>query len=230
MAFAILKLSYNKPGDSSLIGGICGTGFFVDSRAAVTAHHVLNDETFKPNPGFHHALLWVISRSGSIRRIQLEAVTLHPGIDATIITFQTPVSTFQIYESSLGGVPDGLKVSGIGHVGSAMPSVDAEWQGSRLVIRSASLTAVTKDTNGCVKRSVTFEINANDIKMHGVRGFELAFGSQVGMSGGPVVDSSTGKVLGMLSVGLPPDSNVKTGTFAVSIDEIWKCCPSKGTS
>ena len=229
MTFAILKLSYNKPGDSSLIGGICGTGFFVDSRTAVTAHHVLNDETFKPNVGFQHALVWVVSRRGSVRRIQREAVSLHPEIDATIITFQNPVSNFQIYEFSLGSVADGMKVSGIGHVGSSMPSVEAEWRGSELVIRSASLAAVTKDINGYVKRSVAFEINAKDIKMHGVRGFELSFGSQVGMSGGPVVDSSTGKVLGMLSVGLPPDSNVKTETFAVSIDEIWKCCPSKGT-
>jgi len=43
MAFAILKLSYIKPGDSSLTGGICGTGFFIDPQTAVTAHHVLNE-------------------------------------------------------------------------------------------------------------------------------------------------------------------------------------------
>ncbi len=49
MAFAIMKLSYNSPGDSRLTGGICGTGFFVDSRTAVTAHHVLNCKTFEPN-------------------------------------------------------------------------------------------------------------------------------------------------------------------------------------
>jgi len=229
MAFAILKLSYNKPGNSSLIGGICGTGFFIDSRTAVTAHHVLNDETFEPNAGFQHALVWIVSRSGSIRRIQREVVSLHPDIDATIITFQSPVSNFQVYECSLGSAADGLKVSGIGHVGNSMPLVDAEWRGAKLVIRCARLTAVTKDIDGYVKRSVILEIKAKDIKMHGVRGVELAFSSQVGMSGGPVIDSSTGKVIGMLSAGLPLDSNVKTETFAVSIHEILKCCSSKGT-
>ena len=224
MAFAILKLSYHNPGDSSLTGGICGTGFFVDSRTAVTAHHVLNDATFEPNAGFQHVLVWVISRSGSIRRIEREAASLHPGIDTTIIAFRNPMSKVQIYESALGGSAAGLKVSGIGHVGSSMPSVSAEWRGSEFVIQSANLAGAMRDIYGSVKRSVTFDISANDIKMHEVRGFELSFGSQVGMSGGPVVDSSTGKVLGMLSVGLPRDLIVKTETFAVSIDEILKRC------
>lgn len=222
MALAILKLSYNEPGDPSLTGGICGTGFFVDSRTAVTAYHVLNDATFEPNAGFRHVLVWLISRSGLIRRIERGAVSLHPEIDTAIIAFQNPMSRVKIYESALGGCIAGLKVSGIGHVGSSMPSVNAKWRGSELVIQSANLAGATRDMDGSVKRSVTFEINANDIKMHGVQGFELSFGSQVGMSGGPVVDSTTGKVLGMLSVGLPPDSIVKTETFAVSIDEILK--------
>ena len=151
MAFAILKLSYNKPGDSSLTGGICGTGFFVDSRTAVTAYHALNDQTFNPNAGLQYALVWVVSRSGSICRIEREAVSLHPEIDATIIRFQKPVSNFQIYKSSLGNVANGLKVSGIGHVGDSMPSLDAGWRGSEFEIRSASLTGLTIDTNGCVK-------------------------------------------------------------------------------
>lgn len=223
MAFAILKLSYNNPGDSSLTGGICGTGFFVDSRTAVTAHHVLNYETFEPNAGFNHGLVWVVSRSGTIRRIEREETSLYPEIDATIISLRRSISNVKIYETALGGVAYSLKVFGIGHVGSSMPLVEAEWQRSEFVIRSANLARVTRDMSGIVKRSVTFDVNANDIRMHGVRGFELSFGSQVGMSGGPVVDSSTGKVLGMLSVGLPPDSVVKTETFAVSIDEIWKC-------
>jgi hypothetical protein len=226
MAFAILKLSYNAPGDSSLVGGICGTGFFVDSFTAVTAHHALNDETFRPNAGLQRVLVSGISRSGSIFGIQREDATLYPGIDAAILRLRNSVASFQIYEPSLRSAVEGVQVSGIGHIGSSMPSVDAEWQGPELVLRSASLADVTKDISGFVKRPMTLEINANDIKMHGVRGFELSFGSQVGMSGGPVIDRSTGKVLGMLSVGLPTDSNVKKQTFAVSIDEIWRYCRS----
>lgn len=224
MAFAILKLSYNQPGDSSLTGGICGTGFFIDSRTAITAHHCLNDETFRPNAGFRHVLVWVITRSGSVRRIDRDVASLHPEIDTTIISFRDSLSNVQIYGCAVGSVVAGQKVSGIGHVGNSMPPVNAEWRGSELVIRSASLVGAKRDVDGAVKRSVTFDISANDIRMHGVRGFELSFGSQVGMSGGPVVDSSTGTVLGMLSVGLPPDAILKTETFAVSIDEILSRC------
>lgn len=220
MAFAILKLSYNQACDSPLTGGICGSGFFIDSRTAIAAHHCLNDDTFRPNAGFRHVLVWIITRSGSLRRIDRDVASLHPEIDTTIISLRDSMSNVQVYECAVGGVAPGLKVSGIGHVGSAMPQINAEWRGSELVIQSASLAGAARDMVGSVKRSVTFDINKNDIKMHGVRGFELSFGSRVGMSGGPVVDRSTGKVLGMLSFGLPPDSILKTETFAVSIDEI----------
>jgi hypothetical protein len=223
MVFAILKLSYNRPGDSLLSGGICGTGFFVDFRTAVTAHHALNDETFNPNPGFQHALVWLVSRSGSTRRIERQETSPHPEIDTTIIAFRSPLSDSQLYEPSPINI-DGLRVSALGHIGNSMPSVDAECRASELVIRSANLLGVTKDISGFIKRSVMLEVNSNDIKMNGVRGFELSFGSQVGMSGGPVVDSDTGKVVAMLSLGLPSDSIVKTQTFAVSIDEILRRC------
>ena len=92
------------------------------------------------------------------------------------------------------------------------------------MIESASLSSVTRDMDGFVKRVVPLNVSRNDVRMQDVRGFELSFGSQVGMSGGPVVDSSTGRVLGMLSFGLPPDSTIKTETFAVSIDEISSRC------
>jgi hypothetical protein len=50
--FAVLKLSYNNAGDASVIGGVCGTGFFVGPGTAISAYHVLNETTFTPNPGY----------------------------------------------------------------------------------------------------------------------------------------------------------------------------------
>lgn len=220
MAFAILKLSYNEPGDSSLTGGICGTGFFVDSSTSITAHHVLNGETLTPNVGYRNVMLWLISRSGAICRIERSMVSLHPEIDASLIRLPNAMSGFPIYEVTPMAIASGIRVRGIGHQGNAMPSVDAEWQGTELVIRRADLMPLVLDRDGHVERLLTLHINAHDVKMRNVPGFELSFGSQVGMSGGPVVDAETGCVLGMLSIGLPPDANVKTQTFAVSIDQI----------
>lgn len=228
MAFAILKLSYNEAGDSSLTGGICGTGFFVDSSTAFTAHHVLNEETLAPNLGYRHVLLWLILRSGPICRIEHSTVELHPEIDTTIIRFKNPVLGALIYDVARTKADAGIGVRGIGHKGNVMPSVDAQWQGPELILQSANLADVVLDRDGYLKRPVTLDVNANDIKMVGVRGFELSFGSQVGMSGGPVVDLASGRVLGMLSIGLPADHNVKTETFAVSIEEIMERVPYLG--
>ena len=229
MAFSILKLSYNEPGDSSLSGGICGTGFFVDVSTAVTAHHVLNEATLAPNAGYGNVLLWLISRNGPIRRIERSAVDLHPDIDTSVIRLKNPMSGFVVYDVVSGDINAGIAVRGIGYEGNAMPRIDAKWQGQELVIRTADLAQAIQDRDGHVERSLTFHINANDIKMQGVRGFELSFGSQVGMSGGPVVDVENDRVLGMLSIGLPADANVKTRTFAVSIDEIMDRIRPNGT-
>ena len=60
---------------------------------------------------------------------------------------------------------------------------------------------------------------ARDIKMSDVQGFEVDFGSVVGMSGGPVVDQRN-RAVGLLSFGLPVNTSVKSQTFAVSVSEI----------
>lgn len=229
MAFAILKLSYNEPGDSSLTGGICGTGFFLDPSTAFTAHHVLNEETLAPNAGYRHVILWLILRSGPIYRIERSAVELHPEIDTTVIRFKNPVLGALIYDVARTKADAGISVRGMGYEGNVMPSIDAKWQALELVVQSANLADVVLDRDGYVKRLVTLDVTANDIKMVGVRGFELSFGSRVGMSGGPVVDLASGRVLGMLSIGLPADHNVKTETFAVSIEEIMERIPYLGT-
>lgn len=223
MAFAILKLSYNQPGDSSVEGGICGSGFFINSRTAVTAHHCLNNNTFRPNTGFRNALFWIITRRGLVIRIDRNFASLYPDFDTTIISFRDSMSNVQVYECAIDGIVDGLKVLGIGHIGNSMPPIDAEWQGSEFVIKSASLAGVMRDMDGFVKPHL-IDINGNDVRMHCVLGLKLSFCSYVGMSGGPVVDSNTGKVIGMLSYGLPRDSSVKTETFAVSINEILSRC------
>lgn len=220
MAFAILKLSYNKRGDSTLAGGICGSGFLIDSLTGITAHHVLNAATFKPNVGYRHVLLCLISRNGAVSKIERSEVSLHPEIDTSVIRFRNEQPGFQMYPVTVEPIVSGVKVSGIGHRAHAMPQIDAEWHGSELAIRMADLRPVAIDRLGHISRALLLDINANDVKMFNVRGFELSFGSQLGMSGGPVIDVKTGCVLGMLSIGLPPDDNVKTETFAVSIHQI----------
>ena len=158
MAFALLKLSYKNAGDPSLVGGICGTGFFVTAQAAVTAHHALNAQTFEPNDGYSHARVWLVSRNRAVHRIEQDDVEMHPEIDATAIHFKNPASDFAVYQPAVGDIEIDRSVTGIGHVGNAMPPVDANWKGSELVIRTAEL-------NDFIRPRCTIRAEGKGLKM-----------------------------------------------------------------
>ena len=230
LTFAILKLSFNTPGDSTLEGGVCGSGFFVDPTTAVTANHVLNDSTFLPNAGYKQCRVWLITREGVIYSINRQVIKPFPAIDTTVIQLNSyKKESISSDRFDRGSVPRGAKVRGLGHVGNAMPKIDAKWEGDVLRIAKADLSSVYSDRSGHVERSLVLDVNANDVKMKTVRGFELSFSTCVGMSGGPVVNAENGQVLGMLTFGLPADAEIKTQTFAVSIDEILTRAFEDGT-
>lgn len=63
-------------------------------------------------------------------------------------------------------------------------------------------------------------VSATDIKMTNVKGFETSYGGIIGMSGGPLINKQTDEIIGLMSIGLPADIQVKQSLFAVSIDEI----------
>jgi len=222
MSCAIVKLSYNNSGDSSLSGGICGTGFYVNNNTAITANHVLNKNTFIPNQGFCHAMVWLISRKGNIHALKKNNITAFPEIDTTIIKTNTNITDTDIYILNDQRLAAGSPVFASGHTGNTMPQINAGWEGTSLCIYSVNLRSVASDTEGQIARLVTMTVNANDIKMQNVQGFELSFGSCIGMSGGPVLYKNTNLVVGMLSIGLPPDVSEKTATFAVAAYEIKK--------
>ena len=75
--------------------------------------------------------------------------------------------------------------------------------------------------SGIVEKKVKVVLKPDiDIQLNGVMGFELSFPSRIGMSGGPVITDKTNKTIGMLSLGLPADCDIKKSTFAVSSIEI----------
>ena len=228
--FAILKLSYNEPGDSSLVGGICGTGFFVGPSTAITANHVLNDSTFTPNTGFRHCRVWLIMREGTIYSIDPHATKPFPMIDTTVIRLNgDKEESFWSDRFDRSPVVRGAKVRGFGHIGSAMPKMDVKWDGDVLRITKVDLASAYSDRSGHVAKVLEFDVNANDVKLKNVRGFQVSFPSRVGMSGGPVVNAENGQVLGMLTFALPPDADIRTQTFAVSINEIIQQVFEDGT-
>ena len=82
MTGLILKLSYNYVGDSNVVGGICGSFFFLQADKAITANHVLNRPNFKPNEGFALCQFWLIIQPNYI--IELKAENLSATSKANI--------------------------------------------------------------------------------------------------------------------------------------------------
>ena len=220
MVFAILKLSYNDAGNSTLEGGICGTGFFIKERTAVTAYHVLNTNTFQPNVGHRNCKVWLLSRSGSILSLGLENVIEIPEADTSIINVEERPIDLPAYTCAPNDVDVGRAVKGLGHIGNSMPRLQATWEANALAIKNCDLMSVTSDMIGKVVNQFMCSVTAQDVNLQGIKGYEVSFGSRIGMSGGPLLDAATNNVLGLLSFGLPPDAAEKTKTFVVLIDEI----------
>lgn len=219
MTFAILKISYNNIGDTTVEGGICGTGFFIKPQKAITANHVLNRNTFTPNVGYKFCDVILISHNGFTYSIKMSQITEYREIDTSVINFDSVPQNTSVYSTSIDTDICGQDVKSYGFIGNQMPIINANWVNNSFKVNSVNLSTVVKNESGHVLRYFKISINGNDVKLSNIYGFEVSFKSVVGMSGGPLIDIN-GKVIAMLSFGLPADSNVKTQTFAIAICEI----------
>jgi len=222
MTFAILKLSYNTPGETPVIGGVCGTGFFISDSTALTAFHVLSEQNWGPNPGNAYCQYWAILRSGQIIPIKKEFLKGYSQIDTTLITFGSKHEIPHVVLLADKNASPMDMVCGEGHVGGAMPQLQTSWVGSELLIATANLSNVISDGVGHIKRELKAEVNAADLKLKGTNVYELSFQTRCGMSGGPLFDKTNGKLVGILSFGLPENAEIKLQSFAVSLSELRK--------
>ncbi len=222
MTFAILKLSYNSIGETSITGGICGTAFFIDEYTALTANHVLSRLNYQPNDGYKQCQYWLISRANAIIPIKKEALVDYPEIDTTVITFNEPQNNAT--RLKLADIPPiiGEAVYSKGYIGNRMPDVKASWTPDCLIIEGCDLRNVIADREGFVNSIKTLTVNAKDIKLNNVIGVETSFPGVIGISGAPLIKQSTNEVIGLMSIGLPPDIPEKRTLFAISVEEIKK--------
>jgi len=214
--FAVVKISYNTPGETPVTGGICGSAFLINDSTAITANHVLNPNNYAPNPGFKFVQYWLLSRDNSLI-IPLSVVYLEPieEIETTIIKLPDHIKcTAKISETS-PNIDD--PVRNYGHLIN-MPIKQAHWNNNLLVIDDFSLNNSSSDSTGTIVDIKNVTINANDVKLKDIKVIQPSFKANVGMSGGPLI--SNNKIIGMMSFGLPADEDIKDIVFAISIDKI----------
>lgn len=215
--FAVVKISYNIPGETPITGGICGSAFLIDDSTVVTANHVLNANNYAPNVGFNFVQYWLLSRDNSlIIPLSADYIESIEELETSIINLPVNLKcTLKVSESTLN-IND--PVQNYGHKGSDMPITKARWDNNLLVIEEFNLNNCTADSIGKIAEIKNVTINANDVKLDNIKVIQPSFKAIVGMSGGPLI--SNNKIVGMMSFGLPADKEIKDVVFAITIDKI----------
>jgi hypothetical protein len=219
MTGLILKLSYNYIGDSNVVGGICGSFFFLQQDKAITANHVLNRAQFKPNEGFALCQFWLISQTDFIVEIKADNLTEYSEVDTTIIELEHPYKN-KIRKISLNDFQVGTRCENEGFIAGEMPDLDISWASSGLIISGCNYNVTSVVERGHIKSLTIITILANDINLNNIKGFETSYGGIIGMSGGPLIATETDEIIGLMSIGLPADAKVKKTLFAISLIEI----------
>lgn len=224
MLAAIFKASYNFPNDTNLIGGICGTAFFIDGKNVLTANHLLNLNEFKPNDGFSHCRFWLLLENGQNIIIEKDYLKSYPNIDTTKICFPAIVCTDSLDFKTTTAVK-GDKFILKGFLASVPenpnPLVKLNWdEHGELIINSFDLNSVTSIQEGIIEEVKNISLDKPDVKIKNKKCLTLSCGGSKGLSGAPLVKSDAGEVMGLMSFGLPENVTKKTKLFAISIDEV----------
>lgn len=215
--FAVVKISYNVPGETSVIGGICGTAFLINDSTVLTANHILNSKNYEPNPGFNFTQFWLLNRGKNlIIPLSKEYLKSIEEIDATIITLPELVKCSLTVSDCSVNIKDSVR--NFGHLAGKMPITKAHWDNNLLVIDEYNLNNSASDSTGKIVEIKKCTINKNDVKLNNITVVKPSFKGISGMSGGPLIRNN--EIIGLMSFGFPADSDIKDVVFAISIDEI----------
>ncbi len=210
-AFAVFAYSYNEKNDL-IVGGVSGTAFFVSETIGVTAFHVLQPKTFKPNPGFQHRKVFLIFENSEPIEIFPDEVTHFPSRDQSIIRLRAgrKVPRRHVFQLETSVKPE-ARVESEGFVANTSGPVLVRKGKHVKIAKVPSLER--RRLRGMVLRQAPVEMRADDVHMKGVNCVQLSYTPIVGFSGGPVI-SVRGRVIAMNSFAEPA---TRAQTWAVSL-------------
>lgn len=219
--FAVMKVSYNVDNeDSTVVAKICGSGFFVLDTLAITANHVLPVDGCVPDNGRQRCTYYLVSRLFG------EAIPLHwhtlihiPEIDVCMIRLPRGSGMIRPYTIDRVFLLDVLIVLGLGHHSGLAPVDAAARLNNRLYTNKIPLDSLRNDLVGVVIDMGPVTVDA-DLKLTDVESILVSFKAVEGMSGGPLIDIPTGRIVGMMSFGPPKEGETRAACFAISINRI----------
>jgi hypothetical protein len=229
---AIVKASYNlvpNPNglgwvvDANVRGGVCSTAFFIKPNIALTTCHGFKSD-FTPNAGYEQCQYWLVGRNGRAIEIKSDQMLHYPDIDASVIIFDEPQSIIPSLPIAVNKALVGDSVYNEGHFGGGGQGLSFTVinQGLRpkLAFTRADLSKLVLDGKGEIIAIRRGFVRSKDVNLKDVHLIELSYSGREGMSGGPLRLMDTDEVIGLMSMGWPPNRKVKEQLFAVMIDEI----------
>lgn len=213
-AYAVFKVSYNGSG-GTVVGGVAGTAFFISRDQALSALHVINENTFKPVPGFQKARVWLVHEGEKALEIKPEDVRFMAGKDMSRIQFpRVVVPARQVFQAPVTGAlkpSDAVETEGF-LAQSAGPVL--VWKGSELAIESVPQLQRIR-FHGKLLRQAVISLQALDVQLNQTPALELSYQPVVGTSGGPV--TSRGRLIGLNSFANP---ETRQTTWAVLLNSL----------
>ncbi|WP_445666294.1 S1 family peptidase [Fodinibius sp. AD559] len=230
--FAVCKASYSwipiptSPGRAkpNAVGGYCGAAFFVNSSTAISALHVLNSPTFKPNHGRNHAQVWIISPDNHIVEINESMIDPYPDLDLAILNIKDSLPRSVQLKLASEAPEQGEKIYNLGYPNTGSPNVNFSVNNSTLGQPKIDLTGGNLNSdiirsNGVIDSIEKESVMANDMSLNNVEIIRTSYGGSVGMSGGPLIRQRDQNVVGFMSHGYPPDKTDKNVLCAISVTE-----------
>lgn len=221
---AVIKISWKigskgevLEGAGAAIGGVCGTCFSIEGHGTISASHHLKN-MFCAHDGFDRFSVWVTHPDGQVHEIGGSDVEHFDGFDVSRISCPPSGSPFSLSGVSYEDVTEGRC---LGYEASKAPFEVVASKGG-VELAAVKLNEALLPTSNLPVSRKTLDVSSADVQIDEKRAFFLDQPATIGLSGGPLLEPSSGKVVGVCCIGLPADDRVKKTIGAVDVRDLLR--------
>lgn len=110
-----------------------------------------------------------------------------------------------------------------GFIAGEQPNIEVNNSKVKIILNKADFTELTYiKQHGYEKKLLSSTFKSDDINLSHVNTTQTSFGGCVGMSGGPLIDKNSKKIIGFMSNGDPVDTDKKDVLYAIDGTELTK--------
>lgn len=217
--WAIVKMSYD-PATMRAEGGPCGTIFFINDTVFLTAHHIIETNTsklFTPNIGYPKVRLFLVNSHGDMID-SFQIVKCLPGYDLAIGRVEKPHPAIRACPLQ-SNIQLGDEVYNLGFpTDQGLSDYSLKINGQELIVNRIRLKPSIQQ--GSVRAIKQVTLSSNDVNIQDKTVVIMDYSSRTGFSGGPLVSRHSGKVVGLISFGIPWESDPSKPVAAIRMADI----------